>query len=371
MIRHKKLIVVFVVIFCLSFLVVWDLDVLRRGGASSQYDDGMAEVWKYGGKEGVFRVLFSRLRDTNEASYAGNSETAASEYERTEERLINEKMAESRAEMMFRSRFRSTKPASRGDVEIDDKSAQTRSASKTEVAALEKDVPSSSYPEFNKSSANRHPVLVNLGTIFNSTHLASDSQKSSMEVIKQLLLTNKTESGRALWAMAQQQQLLSKTIKPTPENREPQGRESESLDDEGEHGGQFHVRSSMSWPHPQFTRSDVLQSGWVQELKSYLETITVWRQVSVVTANLEHQQVVLNWLIAAVTVAKLPLKKILVLSLSVQLHDLLTSKKVNSVYIPPASVISNAGLRRITTAFNQVLGIAKPPYTFFTTVFRV
>ena len=322
MLRHKKMIVVFVVLCSLSLLVAWDLYTLRRGAAAIT---PMADI----------------------------ASDAASDNEGKDEKRTG------RAKMMFRS-------PSRG--EVDDESSpqiarimdvpvlygnnkEIRPA--TKVAAFQKEAPSSSRPDFyNGNQLKRHPLQANLGAILNLTHSSSEPpRESGVDVIKKLLLNNETESARALWVKAQQQH-LSKTVASTTESRVSQG-QGGSLDG-GENKRLFHVQSSLSWPVPHFTRSDILQSRWVQELMSYLETITVWRQISVVTANLEHQEVVLNWLVSAVTVAKLPLKKILVLSLSLQLHDLLTSKKVNSVYIPPASVISKAGLKRITTAFNQV-----------------
>ena len=328
MLRHKKVIVVFVVLCSLSLLVAWDLHTLRRGAAA------------------------------NTAKYTSD---AASDNEGKDE--VSEKR-KGRARMIFRS-------LSRGEVDdpqiaqIPDvpvlygKNKEIKSA--TKVTAFRKEAPSSSRPDiYNSSVGNqlkRHPLQANLDAILKSTHSSSESpresgveviKKSGVEVIKKLLLNNETESARALWIKAQQKH-LSKTAASTTEGRVSQ-RQGGSL----ENKRLFHVQSSMSWPVPHFTRSDILQSRWVQELRSYLETITVWRQISVVTANLEHQEVVLNWLVSAATVAKLPLNKILVLSLSLQLHDLLTSKKVNSVYIPPASVISKAGLKRITTAFNQV-----------------
>ena len=331
MLRHKKVIVVFVVLCSLSLLVAWDLHTLRRGAAANSTQ--MA------------------------AKYSEIASDAASDNEGKDEKR------KGRAKMM--------RSLSRGEVDdpqiaqIPDvpvlygKNKEIKSA--TKVTAFQKEAPSSSRPDFYNSSVGnqlkRHPLQANLDAIFNLTHSSSESpresgvdviKKSGVEVIKKLLLNNETESARALWVKAQQKH-LSKTAASTTEGRVSQ-RQGGSL----ENKRLFHVQSSMSWPVPHFTRSDILQSRWVQELKSYLETITVWRQISVVTANLEHQEVVLNWLVSAVTVAKLPLNKILVLSLSLQLHDLLTSKKVNSVYIPPASVISKAGLKRITTAFNQV-----------------
>ena len=117
---------------------------------------------------------------------------------------------------------------------------------------------------------------------------------------------------------------------------------------------QFPVKSYMSWPLPLYTRADILQSQWAKDLKQYLSGIGSFNQISIVTANQEHMEVVLNWLVSAIIVAKLPLENILVLSLSLKLHELLVSKKINSIYVPSTSVISKSGLKQIRTAFNQI-----------------
>ena len=380
--RHKKLIGVFAVLCGMSFLVAWDVHTLHRGAtAPSQFDDGMAGVRGYGGEEGVFRVLFDRLRDPNEA----NNPLAAKSLDLRYARIIDSVVLDNNEEENEKSSIGNerrgerantmSRPPTPGDVEINEAEASSREIvqqldesspasfghnrgirTAEEATVLQKEKPSVNSQGFgadHKSPAAHKLKLQHLQddieAILNLTHPVSRSQqqKTAVETIKKLLLHNETESARVLWVMAQEQH-LSHTETPTAKTDQSQSlshRENKKL---------FHVRSSMSWPVPQFTRSDVLQSHWVQELKIYLEKMTTQRQISVVTANQEHQEVVLNWLVSAVTVAGLPLERILVLSLSVQLHDLLTSKKVNSVYIPPASVITDKGLKHITTAFNQV-----------------
>ena len=117
---------------------------------------------------------------------------------------------------------------------------------------------------------------------------------------------------------------------------------------------QFSVKNYMSWPLPLHTRADILQSQWVKDLKQYLSGIGNFNQISIVTANQEHMEVVLNWLVSAIIVAKLPLENVLVLSVSLKLHELLVSKKINSIYVPSTHVISKSGLKQIRTAFNQI-----------------
>lgn len=176
--------------------------------------------------------------------------------------------------------------------------------------------------------------------------MSNTRQKTTIDAIKKLLLYNETESAEALWKMAQNQQ--SKNNKKSSQSPYAPSPTITAHN-------QFYVHSSMSWPLPQFTKTGVLQAQWVDDLKQYLQWVLVGRQISVVTANLEHQEVVLNWLISAVTVAKLSPRTVLVLSLSAQLHDFLISKKMNSIYVHPTSIMNKAGLKRITSAFNQVL----------------
>lgn len=191
-------------------------------------------------------------------------------------------------------------------------------------------IPKHNYMYLNKSSNN-----------FRS----NTGQKTTIDAIKKLLLYNETESAEALWKMVQNQHSMKSSqtsYAPSPTTTAYKT------------SNQFHVKSSMSWPLPQFTKTDILQAQWVDDLKQYLQWVLVGRQISVVTANLEHQEVVLNWLISAVTVAKLSPRTVLVLSLSAQLHDFLISKKMNSIFVHPTSIMNKAGLKRITSAFNQV-----------------
>ena len=193
-------------------------------------------------------------------------------------------------------------------------------------------IPKHNYMYLNRSSNN---------------FMSNPQQKTAIDAIKKLLLYNETESAEALWKMTQNQHSMNKKSSQSSYAPSPTTTAYKT-------SNQFHVKSTMSWPLPQFTKTDILQAQWVDDLKKYLQWVLVGRQISVVTANLEHQEVVLNWLISAVTVAKLSPRTVLVLSLSAQLHDFLISKKMNSILVHPTSVMNKAGLKRITSAFNQV-----------------
>ena len=117
--------------------------------------------------------------------------------------------------------------------------------------------------------------------------------------------------------------------------------------------GRFHVKQPFHFPQPHYSKPDsfLLQSRWVQQLHDFLSTVE-GNQVSLVTANQEHQDVVLNWLISAYMVAKPAVKNVLVLTLDKPLHDLLKGRGIPTLYISPGMVIDpSAG---ITRAFSQV-----------------
>ena len=411
MMRHKKRTVFFVVLCGLSLLVAWDVYTIRRRVlADPGFDSGIAEVRRFSGEEGVFRVQFSRLRDANEANTLLAARSHLELFENDGEadevpddagyvRVADDAVVRDAIDAAGR---RVGVPSDESEVVMDGAGMKFRplnSARNIDIGGESENVKLDSLYQDNfeedesptglQSSVNEKKTAVfvkkksvssnnldlstkhvphsakksqadGLRTIFNSTHnTGSDSQRrtTAVDAIKKLLLYNETESARALWALTQNQQHILQLKATTDE--QGQGKVS----DKEMKNRQFRVKSPLSWPVSQFTRTDILQSHWVQDLKNFLKGAT-WRQISVVTSNQEHLEVVLNWLVAAVVVAKLPLQNILVLSLSPQLHGLLVSKKVNSLYIPASSVISSAGLKRITTAFNQVSNVCMQPLSW-------
>ena len=106
-------------------------------------------------------------------------------------------------------------------------------------------------------------------------------------------------------------------------------------------------------PLPQFTQPSILKSEWVQLLKEYLGTLKS-KQISIVTATLEHEVVLLNWLISALVVVNPPLENVLVLSLSESLANLLKSKGIPVILVEPSTVIRDSARSLIRTAFSEV-----------------
>ena len=127
----------------------------------------------------------------------------------------------------------------------------------------------------------------------------------------------------------------------------------ESGQDTPDSSGRFRIKQPFHFPQPHYSKADgfLLKSRWVLQLQNFLSTVE-GNQVSLVTANQEHQDVVLNWLISAYTVASPPLKNILVLTLDKPLHDLLQARGIATMHISPGMIIEpSAG---ITRAFSQV-----------------
>ena len=119
----------------------------------------------------------------------------------------------------------------------------------------------------------------------------------------------------------------------------------------------FTIKPYFSFPLSQYTNPlpTILQSEWVHSLKEYLSTLeTGSKQVSVVTANWEHEVVLLNWLISAFLVASPPVENVLVLSLSRKLYEMLKSNNIPVIFIDPTTIIRSSATHFIRTAFSQV-----------------
>lgn len=342
--RRRRVIAILTVVSVLSLLFVWDIHTLRLQ-ASSGYNSKILEVRRYSEELGVFRVLYSRLRDADEANtlMAGRSNLSYGDTRLNDEEEPDKKaeapVESNRAANVATMKFRPlTHPSPKND---DNLLYEHRS---TQIIPPSQDV--SSKVHNNMIHKNQPQQTSNDENLSNSQISHSERQKNTVDAIKNLLLYNKTENAKLLWEMAQNQPSSEKKTSHSDTHTEELKSSIKKHED-------FRVYSYMSWPVPQYTRTDVLHSQWVNDLKQYLQGITE-RQVSVVTANLEHQEVVLNWLISAATVSKLSLRNILVLSLSTTLHELLISKKINSICVSPSSVISSEGLNHIKSAFNQV-----------------
>lgn len=106
----------------------------------------------------------------------------------------------------------------------------------------------------------------------------------------------------------------------------------------------FHTRRSFHLPLPANTRAieEILKSKWVRCLQTYLWSNHMHTSgpLVLISSDAAYKELLLNWLITAVVRANVALGSILVLSISPVLHELLQSKDIPSVYIPPESVLN-------------------------------
>ncbi|KAL5457715.1 hypothetical protein EMCRGX_G035003 [Ephydatia muelleri] len=111
------------------------------------------------------------------------------------------------------------------------------------------------------------------------------------------------------------------------------------------------AKKSLHFPQPHYSKTDavLLHSPWTAELRSILRNIS-GNQISMVTSSAEHQDVLLNWIAAAMLVANPPLENIVVLSLDEVLYNFLRERKIQSLYVSPEMVID----AKIDRVFSQV-----------------
>ena len=102
----------------------------------------------------------------------------------------------------------------------------------------------------------------------------------------------------------------------------------------------FHF--SLPCPHDVYKPvSKVMQAEWVDPLLTILDRFSKRsKQVTVVVANHAYQEVLLNWLISAVVVAKPPIENILVVALDKQLYELLQKRQAPSIFVPSFSILN-------------------------------
>ena len=87
--------------------------------------------------------------------------------------------------------------------------------------------------------------------------------------------------------------------------------------------------------------SEVMQAEWVDPLLTILDRFSKRsKQVTVVVANHAYQDVLLNWLVSAVVVAKPPIANILVVALDKQLYELLQKRQAPSIFVPSFSILN-------------------------------
>ena len=103
----------------------------------------------------------------------------------------------------------------------------------------------------------------------------------------------------------------------------------------------FAVAANFKFPHRSAYKpvSSVLASPWVGQLKHILTAIGPNRTVTITVASEDFTNNLLNWLIAAKLVATPPVENIIIVSFDLSLHNFLTVKKIDSIFVPYGSVL--------------------------------
>lgn len=393
--HRKRLAALLLGLAVVTFLSLWGADSYLRKASEwfsfrDSYDSSLLEIRQYRSDLGWFQVLFSRVRDPEQA----NAMLAANT---KQNRLL-----------MAEESFSETELDSEGDLQVAEETQEP-----TTVLATMRFRPLTRTPEADSglegkawsqtSDENPHPpifdhtfrpiskrkqILAAVDALRNSPPFATrDSTKQGVGDVQHTPVSRDQQNppenvqlalpsvsavnqpkGIRLWAQDKPSSIPQWADRSEYRNirvpslniqqKQEQPKEVFTKPVESTHNHHdisgFTVKGYMSWPLPLYTRTDVLQAQWVKDLKQYLSRVTAFKQISIVTANIEHKEVVLNWIISAIIVGKLPLENVLVLSISRSLHELLISKKINSIYVHPSSVISTSGLKRITSAFNQI-----------------
>ena len=117
--------------------------------------------------------------------------------------------------------------------------------------------------------------------------------------------------------------------------------------------GRFSIRPPFHFPMPHFSLPDeeLLRSEWVTNLQAFLSGVQ-GKQVSLVTAGVEHQDVLLNWLISANLVATPPLENVLVLTLDKSLYDTISGRNISCLHVSETMVIPASA--KVKLRFSQV-----------------
>ena len=118
-------------------------------------------------------------------------------------------------------------------------------------------------------------------------------------------------------------------------------------------GTDFTIREPFNFPLPHYSlgKHELLRSQWISDLQSFLRSVR-GTQVSLVTASVEHQDVLLNWLISASLVVSPPLQNVLVLTLDQSVYDLISGRNISTLFVSEKMVISPSA--NVTRRFSQV-----------------
>lgn len=106
---------------------------------------------------------------------------------------------------------------------------------------------------------------------------------------------------------------------------------------------QFIIRDGFTLPFPKQTLSirDLIRQRWMEDLQSYLHTVSPNSLVSIVAADSTLKDMLINWLVSAVVRSNHRLSQTLVLSLDQPLYQTLTEHGINTVYMDPKELLGH------------------------------
>ena len=124
----------------------------------------------------------------------------------------------------------------------------------------------------------------------------------------------------------------------------------------------FSISKSLTLPVAFATLpvKELLQQQWIGELQQILLKIPQGlAPVSIVSADYKFREVLINWLIAAMTQARPPLTHIIVFSLDQPLCELLKGRSIYCIFVAPNTFLTQNAIAHLTrhVAFSEVMAL--------------
>ena len=111
---------------------------------------------------------------------------------------------------------------------------------------------------------------------------------------------------------------------------------------------------SMPCPGVFLPPEKLVKSEWMATLLRFLSGLKS-KQLNLVTGNNQYKEVLLNWLILSANV-KPPMKDVLVLALDKDLYDVLHTRQIPCIFIPPMAMITGrGGLKMVRIGLLRIL----------------
>lgn len=122
----------------------------------------------------------------------------------------------------------------------------------------------------------------------------------------------------------------------------------------------FSISESLTLPVPSATLppKELLQQQWINELQQILLKMPQGLvPISVISADYKFREVLINWLIAAMTQAHPPLTHVIVFCLDQPLCELLKRRSINCIFVAPKDFLTQKAIGHLTkhVAFSEVM----------------